>query len=164
MKLNKFAVATVAALAFSGVANAQDSNTYGAIGVTSYDFETYGVDAKFGFNFSENFGVEAQGVLGLTSQEEAGVDVKIDYTIGAFAVGRLPLSEQVDVFVRAGYHSTGVTAEANNVSASATASGYALGTGIQFNLDDANGIRAEYTVLDDDGGLDTFTLSYVRNF
>lgn len=164
MKLTKFAVATIAALTITGAASAQDSNTYGAIGVTSYDFDYYGLDGKVGYNFTENFGVEGQGVLGLTSKTEAGVDVKVDYTIGAFATARMPLNDQFDVFVRAGYHSTSVSAEANGISASTTASGYALGGGAQFNLDATNGIRAEYTVLDDNGGLDTFTVSYVRNF
>jgi len=170
MKTLKITVAALAIAGFATAAQAQDGNTYGAIGVTSYDFDAYGIEGKLGYNFTEYFGVEGQGAFGVSGNEETvgGVTFEgdIDYNVAGFGVVRFPASENFDVFARAGYHSTGISIEANNVEVSADTDGFAVGAGGQYFWDGLNGVRGEYTYLDGDSGtsLDTYTLSYVRKF
>lgn len=155
----------------------QDSGLYGAIGATTYDFENYGADAKLGYNFNKYLGVEAQGTLGLTDHgsplcdrpECATATEKNEYTVGAFAVARIPLSEQFDIFARAGVHNTKYNVKINNALRSdydVKETGFAGGGGVQYKLDSKNAIRAEYTYLDynEEGWAGTATVAYVRKF
>jgi len=82
---------------------------------------------------------------------------------GGFAVARLPVSEQFDIFLRGGYHSTSVGLD--GVSGSVTLDGFAAGGGIQYFFTETDGIRLEYTYLNASGGsADTAGVSYVRKF
>lgn len=159
----------------------QDKGFYGALGVTTYEAETYGADAKLGYNFNRYFGVEAQGVLGLSTDSSpiadfegaATVSIKPEYTLGAFAVARLPLSERVEIFARGGVHNTRTNIQISNAlgtNVDEDKTGFAAGAGLQYNLDPKNGLRAEYTYLDNNessfGTVDReiVSLSYVRKF
>ena len=169
MKIFKLMIAASALTGFASAAQAQDTGAYVGIGAATYEFDTYGIDGKVGYNFNEYFGVEGQGILGLTSQTETvgttEVKGKIDYTIGGFGVVRFPVSETFEIFGRGGYHNTGVSVETNGAEVSGDFDGFAAGGGVQFNLNELSGIRAEYTYLDGDGAnLDTFSVSYVRKF
>ena len=153
---------------------AQESGTYGAIGAATYDFDTYGVDLKLGHNFTENLGIEAQGIIGLTTDSillsnattSATLRQKTDYTIGLFAVGRIPLSEQFELFARGGIHHTRSGFTINNVlmtDFSSDDTGVAVGGGLQYNFSDRNGIRLETTYLDNFDSLAS-SISFVRKF
>ena len=171
-------MALIAAITLAGTAHAQnnnpDSGSYGALGLTTYDWDTVGLDAKLGYNFNRNFGVEAQGMIGLSSESSpvspaanaATLTSKPDYTIGAFAVARLPLSDQFEVFARGGYHQTQTNIKISNVLGTdydVTHDGFAVGGGLQFNLGDKTAIRSEYTYLDK-SDYHTFSVGYVRKF
>ena len=169
MKIFKILIAATALTGFAGVAQAQDTGAYVGIGATTYEFDTVGIDGKLGYNFNEYFGVEGQGILGVSSDTETigttEIKAKVDYTVGAFGVVRMPVAEQFEIFGRAGYHQTGVSLETNGVEIEGDVDGFAVGGGAQFNLDPMSGIRAEYTYLDGDGAnLDTFSIGYVRKF
>ena len=169
MKIFKLMIAATALTGFASAAQAQDNGAYVGIGAATYEFDTVGIDGKVGYNFNQYFGVEGQGILGLRSKtEETGAGElrgKVDYTIGAFRVVRLPVSEKFEIFGRGGYHQTGVTAEFGGLETSGDVDGFAAGGGAQYNLDEMSGIRAEYTYLDGDGAnLDTFSVGYVRKF
>jgi len=170
MKILNLLIAATALTGLASAAHAQDNGAYVGIGAATYEFDTIGIDGKIGYNFNDYFGVEGQGILGLSSETETiGTDEitgKIDYTIGAFAVARLPLSEKLDVFARGGYHQTGISLEGLGQSVDGDVDGFAAGGGIQYNLDEKSGIRAEYTYLDSGVAfnLDTFSVSYVRKF
>lgn len=170
----KFFSAALMMTTFAGTAYAQDSGAYGALGVTTYEFDNYGVDAKLGYNFNRYFGVEAQGVIGVTtdsyptydSPDAATVKSKVKHTVGAFAVARLPLSEQFEVFGRAGIHNTRRNIQINNALSSnynIDGTSFALGGGLQYKLSEKSALRAEYTYLDKVGG-DTVSLGFVRKF
>ena len=185
MKFTFIAIASIAMGSYSAAAYAQDqpdqtskeSGVYGALGATTYDFDNYGVDVKLGYNFNKNFGVEAQGTLGLTEDSSPVCDqpecatgtYKTEYTVGAFAVGRIPLSDQFEVFARAGIHNTKNNVKISNVLGTdydVDSTGFAGGGGLQYKLDPKNAIRAEYTYLDyrDEGWSGTATIAYVRKF
>lgn len=169
MTILKTAIATAALISFAGAAQAQDGNAYGAIGVSSYEFDMYGVEAKLGYNFNDYFGVEGQAGVGVISDKEtvAGTEVKtsVSHNFAGFGVVRFPASEQFDLFARAGYHTTRLKASTGGVSVSGSDDGFAFGGGGQFNINDRDGIRLEYTNYDFDGGnADVVSASYVRKF
>ena len=191
MKLIKSAVAALAATSFAGIAQAQDgqnkdSGAYVAIGASVYvtdpsptfNVDLFTADLKLGYNFNKNFGVEAQGSVGLNTDsfdvlfneddpETASLENRVDYSVAAFGVARLPLTEQFSVFARGGVHNTQVSRElitSDEVfDTSQTKTGIAVGAGAQFNVDERNGIRADYTYLDGTNG-GTLSLGYVRKF
>lgn len=174
MTLVKYLGIAMLAVSFPYAAQAQESGTYGAVGAATYDFDTYGVDVKLGHNFNKNFGIEAQGIIGLSSETGrvcsdprcASFKQKTDYTIGAFAVGRLPLSGQFEAFARAGVHNSKYNFDINNAlntMIDETYTGVAIGGGLQYNLNSKNAIRLETTYL---GKIDSQTsaISFVRKF
>lgn len=167
-KLKIFGIVCALA-AFSNMAYAQDSGAYGSIGITTYEFDTYGANAKLGYNFNEYIGVEAEGVLGLSGTTETigtnQIKFETDYTIAAFVIARLPVGEQVDLFLRGGYHQTGVSLSVPGTLLDGDFDGGAIGGGIQYNFSSDSGIRAEYTYLAGSfAEFNTVSLSYVRKF
>ena len=181
MTFTKIAFISLAVSACSMSVQAQDSGAnddlsgaYGELGVIAYDDDLSGIEAKLGYNFNKYFGVEAQGSLGTNRESETfsfppdfvTVGVKVDYSVAAFAVARLPLSKNFQIFARGGLHNTQVSAEIeDNVipNFNETATGFAVGGGVQYNFDKKNGIRLEYTYLDGVDA-DTSSLAYVRKF
>jgi len=160
---------SMAFFAGTGVAQAQDSGAYGTIGASTYEFDTYNATGRLGYNFNQYFGVEGEGSVGIAGEEQNGVDVKTDWDLGAYAVGRLPITERVDAFARAGYSVVSLKAESGGVSIQDEADGYAVGGGLQYNIDDRNGIRAGYTYKEGeiegvDVDADVWDVSYVRKF
>ena len=189
MRFAKILLASVATLGFAGAAHAQvdGRGVYAGAGVDTLEFDTYGVSGKLGYNFNEYFGVEGQIGTGISEEDDSidGFDIGagLDWYGGAFGVLRAPVTEQFDIFGRAGYYFAEVDGDITNTvdnistDVSASTDGFALGAGVQFNFgpEGKNGIRAEYTYLDvqeiDDVDVDEFDLSgdlwsigYVRKF
>ena len=174
MRFTKFAFITLAISAGSISAQAQDGGAYGEIGVIAYDEDLSGLEAKLGYSFNKYFGVEAQGSIGTNRESEIvsippdliTVGAKIDYSVAAFGVARLPLSKKFQLFVRGGLHNTQLNVEIENSlnpGFNQTETGFAVGGGVQYNFDSKNGIRLEYTYLDEIDA-DTSSLAYVRKF
>jgi len=133
------------------------------------EFDSHGIGGKAGYQFTDYFGVEAQGSVGVIDDEQtiAGFDVDIgyDYLVGGFGVAKFPLDNGFEIIGRAGYYYGEVSAEAAGESISDDQDGFALGAGAQYLWDGVNGIRADYTYLDGDGGhADFVSLAYVRKF
>lgn len=167
MKFIKVILSATALTAFAATAQAQDTGTHANLGVQTYEFDTYNVVGRLGFNFNENFGVEGEGSIGVAGQDETvdefGVDTQ--WSLGGYLVGRVPVSEQFDLFARAGYTAVNIEIEGFGETASDTLDGFAIGGGIQYNLDVQNGIRLGYTYNDGDGlEADVIDLVYVRKF
>lgn len=147
--------------------NATDSGTYVSLGAASYGFDTYGIDAKIGYNFNKYFGVEAEGILGLTSETlNPTLKFKTEYTIAAFGIARLPVNKKWDLFARAGYHQTGLKLIGPGSPTKGDRDGFAAGGGVQYNMTPTTAIRAEYTFLENSftNDQDVYTVSYVRKF
>jgi len=162
MKFLKTALVMTALAGFTSTAAAQDSGTYVNLGVKTYEFDTYNILGRVGYNFSENFGIEGEGSFGVIGNDDAGIDVDTRWDLGAYVIGRLPVSEQFDLFARAGYSTVNIDVEGLG---DIDADGFAVGGGIQYNLDDQNGLRLGYTYNDGDGlNADVIDLSYVRKF
>lgn len=141
----------------------------GRVGYRFNDF--FAVEGELGFglggdDFDRTIPVDAFGTV-VNVDANVGLDVK-NYYIG-FARGILPVSEQFDIFARVGYG--GATAEADVVASAQgftasgseddNVSGFAYGVGGQYNLTEKDGIRADYTRLDE---TDIISLAYSRRF
>ena len=169
MKFLKIALATAVLSSFASAASAQDTGTYVNVGVKTYEFDTYNILGRVGYNFSENFGVEAEGSFGIAgdSFDDFGdeIDVDTNWDLGAYIVGRYPVTESFDIFARAGYSTVEVEVSSGNLSESENFDGFAVGGGVQYNWDEQNGVRLGYTYNDGDGAsADVIDLSYVRKF
>lgn len=174
MKFSRIPIFACAVIFCSTTVQAQDEGAYGVIGVATYEFDNYGLDAKVGYKFSKSFAIEAQGVLGLSSNSTplnssvnaATFKRKVDYTLGAFVVGSVPLDEQINIFARGGVHNTRVSAEINNAANSTFNNdevNVAAGGGVQVDLNSNNALRAEYTYLAG-SRLNTISIGYARRF
>ncbi len=141
----------------------------GRLGYRLNDF--FAVEGEIGFGLGgDDFDrVIPVDLLGDTVNVDTNVNLDVkNYYIG-FARGILPISDQFDVFARIGYGKA--TAKADIVgsvagftasgSASDNASGFAYGVGGQFNLTAYDGIRADYTRLDN---TNIISLAYSRRF
>ncbi|MGB3456004.1 MAG: outer membrane beta-barrel protein [Litorimonas sp.] len=172
----KYIAALALSLAAPHAAFAQDMGVYAGVGIDAVEFDTYAVSGKLGYTFGGLFGIEAQGGLGISDEDftalgdiiaEAGVD---NYLAG-FLVGRVPLSDGIDLVGRVGYHTTDIDATIGGVDVSRSEDGIAAGAGIEFGFGPSrlNAVRAEYTFLDADtddlsGVGDLWTLSIIRKF
>ncbi len=167
MKVVKIIALGITALGVSVVAQAQDSNAYVNLGVKTYEFDTYNVMGRLGYNVSKNFGIEAEGSIGIIDDELiSGVDLETQWDLGAYVVGRVPVSKKLDLFARAGYTTVNIHVEGTGVqTADFNADGFAVGGGLQYNISDLNGIRIGYTYNEADGlDADVIDLSFVRKF
>ena len=169
MKSLKVLTASIAALGIVGTAQAGEGDAYVNVGVDTLEFDSYGIGGKVGYQFTDYFGVEGQGSVGIIDDEQTigniEVDIGYDYLVSGFGVATLPLSDGFELLGRVGYYYAEVSAEAAGTSVSDDEDGLAFGVGGQYMWDKMNGIRADYTYLDGDGGhADVASLSYVRKF
>ncbi len=143
------------------------------------------INGRLGYRLNDYFAVEGEigfglggddfdrvipvDVLGTPVNVNANVSLDVDnYYIG-FARGIYPVSDEFDIFARIGYGEA--TADGTIVASAAgftatgedslSESGFAYGVGGQYNLTANDGIRADYTRLDD---TDIISLAYSRRF
>jgi len=157
LKLALAAASMLVAPAFM-TAQAQTSGVYVSGGYSQIDgdggADLGAVTARVGVNLTPNFAIEGEGSVGVKG--DSGTD--LDSELGAFVVGKLPISPSFDVFARVG-------ASRIETSPGGDESGIAYGAGGTFNLTPADGIRLDWTRHDYDvGNADAYSLSYVRSF
>ncbi|MBL8556512.1 MAG: porin family protein [Phenylobacterium sp.] len=176
-------VAIAAALLAPAAASAQtaDSGVYGSAGYAIISpkgapSDLGAINLRGGYQFNRYLGVEAEGALGVddghfttgTGATAVRGSYGLDWSIGAFGVARYPVSEQLDVFARAGVVHGEFKGKARSGATTVRVSDndelFAGGAGVQFNFDDKNGIRADYTRYEGDVDADVFGVSYVRKF
>jgi len=162
MKLKLALVAAVATLAAPAVmtASAQSTGLYASGGYSNFSFDAPGGDVnlgglqgRLGYSFTPNIAIEGEGTIGIA--DDGGAELNNE--LGAFVVGKIPVSSQFDIFGRVGVSRT----EVNEVDDD----GLAYGAGAQFNLTAQDGIRGDWTRHDYDAGeFDAWSVSYVRKF
>ncbi|MEN9856487.1 MAG: hypothetical protein RLZZ157_1613 [Pseudomonadota bacterium] len=166
------ALAILAATAFASTPSFSQtgpvlSNTYvngGYNQLQSGRIDTSTVQGRVGYNLSPNFAIEGEGGLGGVRDKEAGVSTRTRGTLGAFAVASAPVAERFSLIGRAGYVQTWSQAKQAGFKTDSDEGSFAVGVGGQYMLDDANGIRADYTRYTEGKGRDGVALSYVRKF
>ncbi len=182
--MRKIALVTalmLTAATFAVSANAQDAaapaagaHTGGYVQVglsdTKLDDDYGAINFGAGYDINKYVAVEADFEVGVTNKTYTigGVNVKtkLDYSAGAFVVGKLPLSPDFDLTARLGYAKAQVKASGAGHSATADEDGAAFGVGVRyFPNGGLNGVRADVTrVKLDDGDADIYQVSYVRRF
>ncbi len=152
-----------------GVQDADITMISGRLGYRINDFFAVEGEAGFGLGGDDFDRAVPINVLGNIANVDTNVTLDVKNYYIAFARGILPVSEDFDLFARIGYGQA--TAEADIVgtfsgftasgSAEDDASGLAYGVGAQFNFTESDGIRADYTRLDE---TDIISLAYSRRF
>lgn len=177
MTLTKIILGASAAALLSAPALAQSSGSgaYVNLGADAFEFDSYALSGKVGYDFNDYLGAEAQAGFGVGGDDDArfddilqgsrvqgSVSSEIDNFVAAFARLKFPVSDRVEVFARGGYHFTQAGFETSDfiVTTGGTSQtivatednidydGFALGAGAQFMLDDLNGVRLDYTFYD----------------
>ncbi len=149
---------------------ASPAQSYFQVGGSATDFSgnTYGaVNLGIGHNFTQNFAVELDGDIGVTNKKIYGVSTKIDYAVGAYAVGIFPLNASTDFIVRGGDLQAQVKGSYQGYSATASANGPAVGLGLRyFPNAGLNGVRGDVTHYDfgNKGKGEIYQVAYVRKF
>lgn len=161
--------ASAALLAVAGAAQAQDTTLSAGWERADFDgieFDTAVVRGAYFFN--ENFGIEGQVNIGIGDEEisvlNTPVDVSLDYGFGGFVVGRFASSENFNLLGRLGYIHAEVEADVANITVSEDDGAFAAGIAAEWFLDEANGVRFDYTYADYDDSVSFYGVSYVRRF
>lgn len=165
--MKKTAIALILASSLLGGAAMAQTNMYGNVGVTQRhtdNTDTLSLTGRLGTNLATNFGLEAEGGIGIDGDRIGGVKLRDTANLGAYAVGRLPVSENFSLLGRAGYHHTWAEAKLGNVRTETDDGSFAIGASAEYMFDDKNGIRADYTRHTENDGVDTFGLAFVRKF
>ncbi len=155
----------------------QESYFYGNLGVVSYDLDNdlIGLQTRVGYQSANLWGVEVEGSMGL---DEDNVDspltstttrLDVDYSVGAFALARLPLHDRLSVHARGGYHTTKISSDVDDGTTITELSnefdGFAYGAGAEFNVTPKDSLRVDYTRYEGEGSdLDSISLGYARKF
>lgn len=150
---------------------------YGNLGAVAYDLDTdiYGIQGRLGYQSANYFGAEVEGSIGLTKDKQTlgalDTELGVDYSVGAFALGRLPVSERFNVIGRVGYHATKFNGEIDDgvtvIEDSETYDGVAYGVGAEYALNPQNSLRLDYTRYDINtlgGSTDSMAISFARKF
>ncbi len=156
--------ASAAALSLAAPALAHaEASVYGTIGYANVSVDPVNlgvIQGRLGVNLTPHFGVEAEAAFGVADDEILGISVELTHTYGAFAVARLPVSENMDIFVRGGFAS----AEVDVGGTSASEDGAAYGVGVEGFFTPNDGVRLDYTRYDFGGDADVWSIAYVRKF
>lgn len=118
------------------------------------------IQGRVGYDFSQNFAIEAEAAIGVLPQEYdfggTDVDLNLDSEIGVFAVARAPISTEVALYARLGYARTTVSASAGGFSFSEGDSGLAYGVGLDWRTSPGFGTRFEISNYTFSEGGDAF--------
>jgi opacity protein-like surface antigen len=156
--------ASVAALSLAAPALAHaEAAVYGTIGYANIDIDPVSLGAlqgRLGVGFTPNFGIEGEIAIGVADDEILGVNVELSNSYGLFAVGRLPVSDNVNLFVRGGFAS----GEVDIGGTSGSEDGAAYGAGVEAFFTPNDGVRFDYTRYDFGGDADVWSVAYVRKF
>ena len=142
---------------------------YGNIGGIMYDVDDdiFGIVGRLGVQ-KDWYGAEVEGSFGVNDDDiGGGIDAEVDHSLAAFAVGRLPVGKRFNALARVGYHTTQIGVSDNIGSASDDFDGIAYGAGLEYDFDNVNGVRFDYTrydLNDGAGTADSLAATYLRRF
>lgn len=170
-------LAAVAVSAIAAPAFAQtnpEPRGYGSLGYTYLDGDaatTGAVTGRLGVNINRYIGVETEASVGVKKDDVTinGVDgrIKQNWDAAGYVVGRVPVSNNLELFARGGYGHTELKQDVVGAKTDIGGDSWNYGAGANYFLDGVNGIRADWTRRDyrDDGGkADAYSVSYIRRF
>lgn len=166
MSKTLIAVAAAAATLVAAPAVAQDIEGYMNLGYSQIDADGPDLGAahvRVGATVHQYFGVELEAAIGIVDDGPPGLETEMDQAGAIYAVAHLPLGEQFELMARGGWGRSQVSAG----GATATDSSWNYGVAGQFNFDENQGLRVDWTRQDfEDLNLqaDVYSVSYVRRF
>lgn len=120
------------------------------------------IQGRVGYSFTPNFSVEAEAAVGVLPQEyifgSTSVDLNLDNEIGIFGVFRAPASPTVDIYARAGFARTAISASGGGFTVEGDDSGLAYGIGLEWRSSPNFGARFELSTYTFDEGGDATSL------
>jgi len=160
LKLALVTAAAVFAVPAAMSASAQSTGLYASGGYANYNFDAPGGDVnlggiqgRLGYSFTPNIAVEGEGTVGV--KDDGGNELNNE--VGAYVVGKIPVTSQLDLLARVGVSRTEVNDNDDD--------GLAYGAGAQWNFTSQDGIRGDWTRHDYDAGeFDAWSVAYVRKF
>jgi len=166
--MNKTLIAAAAAAAalVAAPAMAQDGQSYMNIGYGHIDIEGIDLGAatiRVGTKVHQYFGVELEASMGVNDEGPAGFETSLGQSGAIYAVGHFPVGEQFDLMARAGWGRS----KYEVAGFSATDSSWNYGVAGQFNIDENQGVRVDWTRHDFEDfstEADVYSVSYVRKF
>ena len=172
----KYALATAAALAITGSASAQGFYVEGGYNFLPIDQDEIEADlgaitGRAGYDFSENLSAELEAGFGVQDEEvtiadvETGIDVSLNYLVGAFGKVGAPVTDALNVFARAGIVTAEIEASGGGFNADASDTGFGYGAGADVELSERFGLRIDYTRYDiEDLEADSFAAAFKVRF
>lgn len=170
-------LATVAVTMIAAPAFAQTKDEprgYGTLGYTHLEGDnatTGAVTGRLGVNLNRYLAVETEASVGVKNDDfqVGGVEgkVKQEWEAAGYVVGKIPVSDRIDVFARGGYGHTELKSELAGIRSDVGGDSWNYGAGANYYIDGVNGVRADWTRRDyrDNGGeADAYSLSFVRKF
>ncbi|RKR03796.1 outer membrane beta-barrel protein [Maricaulis maris] len=177
--LRTISVSVLAVLAMVGTASAQDDAFTLSGGYSQIQLDDFKLDAvtfRAGYDVNAYFGFEGQLDIGLGDDTVATCpagaaclvadpSVGLDYGVGLFAIGRLPVGERFSLFARGGYVHNEFSTNFS-YTGGMDANSFAWGAGAELALTQAGSLRFDYTRTDYDGfgNGDAYSLAYVHRF
>ena len=121
---------------------------------------------------NQEFGLEAEAAGGLSSQNDGGVNVKLNDEYALDAVIYAPVAEKADLFFRAGYGHMDVKLSCCGGSTTVGSQAWNVGVGGEYFFTHNDGVRLDYTYYKMtniggtgiSGGENAYGISYVRKF
>jgi len=163
MKSLMIAAATAAfAMAAPAVSHAQE--IYTNLGYAAYDIDPVSLGAiggRLGVRINPHFALEAEAGIGIADDSIAGIDVSLSNAFGAYLVVLAPVSENTDIFARAGFASGEIDA---GTLGSVSDDGGAYGVGVQHFFNENNGVRLDWTNYEFSGDASAWSVSWVHTF
>ena len=145
------ALAALAVLSSTAMAASAADGTgfYGGVVIGSTQFKDEGgsenktsFGAQLGYNFNANFAVEVQAQrLGKWSEDGFSLTAN---SANVSALGKLPVADNISVFVRAGYSRNTLKATEGNASGSIHKNKALVGVGADFKVASNISLRTEY--------------------
>ncbi|OEY65354.1 porin family protein [Marinobacter sp. X15-166B] len=159
MKARLCALAVAGFIAVPAVADQTDT-TYAGVQIAHLTWDEPDVEdlnptalvGRLGHYVHNNFSVEGRLATGLsddsTSVEGVKVSLEIDYLLGVYGVGHLPINDQVSVYGLAGFTKAKASAEASfggaTFSTSDDGTSFSYGVGGQVSLSQNAALTVEY--------------------
>ena len=156
-------------------ASSRQAYKYGNLGAVAYDIgsDIFGLQGRLGYQSARFLGAEVEGSIGLVSEKDTvgalELEAGVDYSVGAFVRGVVPLGERINVFARGGYHATKIDGSLSDgttsISGSDTVDGFAYGAGAEYALNRRDSLRLDYTRYDvGPGETESVSFAYARKF
>ncbi|HRE45121.1 MAG TPA: porin family protein [Terricaulis sp.] len=152
--------AAVAFGALTALPAAASAQVYVGAGYTQLDTDGAGdlgaVTGRVGYQFTPNFAVEGEAGFGVKDDGP----FELNHTVGAYAVGILPVAERFSLHGRLGYQTTEIDTPLGDIDSD----GVAYGVGGTFNVTERFGVRADVTRQEGDLDADSVSLGGVLRF